>query len=247
MSAFLRAFNKILDQRQRETMAYRPQANGSAERMVHTITRALKMYVQDLDQQEITHSALPSRSIPLEIRSEENTILHGSWLGSEIHPGDGDPDGKYNEKRSGSAEMAISDPEALPAGTRASQSAHTGNDLGSGGSAQQYTQSRSDFVSGYTWIGYGYAKKLAHLWHGPFRVTEKIGEYAVSLEIDGPAYKSSRSSRVEGLSGSADSTSYGVGSASARFRTKHFSLEIAGSKIVIQMNTKSRGSRICQS
>ncbi|KAI9979380.1 hypothetical protein PInf_030814 [Phytophthora infestans] len=28
-------------------MAYRPQANGSAERMVQTITRALKMYVQD--------------------------------------------------------------------------------------------------------------------------------------------------------------------------------------------------------
>ncbi|OWZ10889.1 hypothetical protein PHMEG_00016180 [Phytophthora megakarya] len=29
----------------------------------------------------------------------------------------------------------------------------------------------------------GYARKLAHLWHGPFRVAEKIGEYAVRINI----------------------------------------------------------------
>ncbi|OWY90906.1 reverse transcriptase [Phytophthora megakarya] len=52
MSDFFRAFNKILGQRQRATMAYRPQANGTAERMVQTATRALKMYVRDLDQKD---------------------------------------------------------------------------------------------------------------------------------------------------------------------------------------------------
>ncbi|KAG2842821.1 hypothetical protein PC129_g4803 [Phytophthora cactorum] len=31
-------------------MAYRPQANGSVERMVQTLTRALKMYVADVNQ-----------------------------------------------------------------------------------------------------------------------------------------------------------------------------------------------------
>ncbi|OWY98484.1 LOW QUALITY PROTEIN: reverse transcriptase, partial [Phytophthora megakarya] len=50
MSDFFRAFNKILGQWQRATMAYRPQANGTAERMVQTATRALKMYARDLDQ-----------------------------------------------------------------------------------------------------------------------------------------------------------------------------------------------------
>ncbi|OWZ05874.1 LOW QUALITY PROTEIN: hypothetical protein PHMEG_00021957 [Phytophthora megakarya] len=34
----------------------------------------------------------------------------------------------------------------------------------------------------------GYAKKLAHLCHGPFRVAEKIGEYAVRLEVAGSTY-----------------------------------------------------------
>ena len=53
MSDFFRAFNRIAGQKQRATMAYRPQANGTAERMVQTLTRALKMYVTDTDQKDL--------------------------------------------------------------------------------------------------------------------------------------------------------------------------------------------------
>ncbi|OWZ16418.1 reverse transcriptase [Phytophthora megakarya] len=52
MSDFFPAFNKILGQRQQATMAYWPQANGTAERMVQTVTRALKMYVRDLERKD---------------------------------------------------------------------------------------------------------------------------------------------------------------------------------------------------
>ncbi|KAE8978956.1 hypothetical protein PF011_g23040 [Phytophthora fragariae] len=52
MSDFFRAFNQLMGQRQRATFAYRPQANGSAERMVQTITRAIKMYVEDEHQRD---------------------------------------------------------------------------------------------------------------------------------------------------------------------------------------------------
>ncbi|KAE9077320.1 hypothetical protein PF007_g24286 [Phytophthora fragariae] len=52
MSDFFKAFNRILGQRQRAPMAYRPQANGTTERMVQTMTRALKMYVADEDQRD---------------------------------------------------------------------------------------------------------------------------------------------------------------------------------------------------
>ena len=31
-------------------MVYRPQANNTAERMLQTLTRAMKMYVTDVDQ-----------------------------------------------------------------------------------------------------------------------------------------------------------------------------------------------------
>ena len=50
MSDFFRAFSRIAGQRQRATMAYRPQPNGTAERLVQTLIRALKMYVADVDQ-----------------------------------------------------------------------------------------------------------------------------------------------------------------------------------------------------
>ena len=33
-------------------MAYKPQANGTAERMVQTLTRALTMYVTDVNQRD---------------------------------------------------------------------------------------------------------------------------------------------------------------------------------------------------
>jgi len=47
MSEVFKCFNKMMKQKQRATLAYRPQANGRAERMVQDITRAIKMYVED--------------------------------------------------------------------------------------------------------------------------------------------------------------------------------------------------------
>ena len=42
MSDFNRASIRILGQKERATVAYRPQANGSADRMVQTLTRSLE-------------------------------------------------------------------------------------------------------------------------------------------------------------------------------------------------------------
>ena len=35
----------------------------------------------------------------------------------------------------------------------------------------------------------GYAKKLAHMWHGPFRVADICRDHAVKLEIAGTPYR----------------------------------------------------------
>ncbi|OWY92399.1 LOW QUALITY PROTEIN: hypothetical protein PHMEG_00038622, partial [Phytophthora megakarya] len=50
------------------------------------------------------------------------------------------------------------------------------------------TRSRPDLASDYR-VKEGYARKLAHLWHGPFRVAEKINEFSVKLEIAGTGYQ----------------------------------------------------------
>ncbi|GMF57107.1 unnamed protein product [Phytophthora fragariaefolia] len=52
MSDFFRSFNKIVGQKQPATMAYRPQANGTAERMVKALTRSVKRYVSDINQRD---------------------------------------------------------------------------------------------------------------------------------------------------------------------------------------------------
>ena len=35
----------------------------------------------------------------------------------------------------------------------------------------------------------GYARKLAHLWHGPFKVQELLGDHAARLDISGTDYR----------------------------------------------------------
>ncbi|CAI5711492.1 unnamed protein product [Peronospora effusa] len=57
MSDFFRAFSRMVGQRQRATMASRPQANGTAERMVQTLTRSIKIYVAEVGQRDWDENA----------------------------------------------------------------------------------------------------------------------------------------------------------------------------------------------
>ncbi|GMF46028.1 unnamed protein product [Phytophthora fragariaefolia] len=52
MSGFFGAFYRIVGQKSRATMAYQSQTNGTAERMVQTLTRSLKMCVSDVNQKD---------------------------------------------------------------------------------------------------------------------------------------------------------------------------------------------------
>ncbi|CAI5709115.1 unnamed protein product [Peronospora effusa] len=106
MSDFFRALSRMVGQRQRATMAYQPQANGTAERMVQTPTRSLKMYVVDVGQRD-WHECAERLAFALNTAQDRE----------------------------------------------------------------------------------GYAKKLAHLWHGPFRVRELVGDHAVRLELGGTEYR----------------------------------------------------------
>ncbi|OWZ11732.1 reverse transcriptase [Phytophthora megakarya] len=171
MSDFFRAFNKILDQCQRTTMAYIPQANGFAERMVQTTTRTLKMYVQDLDQRDWDEYAV---RLTFAINTARDRI-RGETPFYMVHGWDPRWERHYQQAReqvNRRLREGIAD--------RADQH----NDI---------VRPHQVEVGSRVWlyldrVREGYAKKLAHLWHGPFRVVEKIGEYAVKLEIAGSAF-----------------------------------------------------------
>nr|KAE8920668.1 hypothetical protein PF009_g29042 [Phytophthora fragariae] len=196
MADFFRSFNKILGQRQRATMAYRPQASGTAERMVQTTTRALKMYVQELDQRDWDEYAerltFAINTAQDRIRGETPFYLVHGWdarstleatlpVGSTARR-DREPrrwryqiQRYYQQARSQVSERireAISD--------RATR--------------HEEVQPHEIEIGSQVWlyldrVKEGYARKLAHLWHGPFRVTEKIGEHAVKIETAGTEFR----------------------------------------------------------
>ncbi|OWY94422.1 reverse transcriptase [Phytophthora megakarya] len=177
-------------------MANRPQANGFAELMVQTTTRALKMYVQDLDQRDWDEYAeRPTFAINTardRIRGETHFYMIHGWdprstpeavipVGSTRRH-DRDPRRwryrmqKYYQQAREQVNQRLR--EAIV------DRANTHNDL-----AQPHPVESGSRVWLYPdRVREGYAKKLAHLWHGPFRVAEKIGEYAVKLEVAGSAY-----------------------------------------------------------
>ncbi|OWY99401.1 reverse transcriptase, partial [Phytophthora megakarya] len=171
MSDFFRAFNKILHQRQRATMAYRPQANGSAERM-------------DEYAERLTFAINTARD---RIRGETPFYMVHVWdprstLEAVIPMENRDPRRwRYRIQRHyQQAREQVNQRLREVISDRADQH----NDI---------VHPHQVEVGSRVWlyldrVREGYAKKLAHLWHGPFRVAEKIGEYAVKFEIAGSAY-----------------------------------------------------------
>ncbi|OWY90739.1 reverse transcriptase [Phytophthora megakarya] len=163
MSDFFKAFNKLMGQRQRATLAYRPQANGAAERMVQTITRAIKMYIADNDQRDWDEYAerLTYALNTAHDRTRDETpffLRH------------------YKTARAQALELLR---EAVDTRATRQNARVTEHAIQRGSQVWLYLDR----------VKPGYARKLAHLWHGPFRVAELVSAYAVRLETNGTPYQ----------------------------------------------------------
>ncbi|POM63041.1 reverse transcriptase [Phytophthora palmivora] len=139
----------MVKMRQSATMAYRPQANGKAERTVQTLTRALKMYVADVNQQDWDDYA---ERLTFALNTAQDTT-RGDTSFYLVHGWDPRAD-QHNEHVR---------PHGIEEGTQ-------------------------------VWlfldrVKEGFARKLAHMWHGPFRVAELIGNHAARLETTGSGYR----------------------------------------------------------
>ena len=197
MSDFFRAFSRIVGQKQRATMAYRPQANGTAERMVQTLTHSLKMYVAEVDQRDWDEYA---ERLTFAINTAQDRVrgdtpfylIHGwdprSTLEATLSVGntrtrDRDPKRwRYSIQRQYQrARSAVNDQLRLAIQERADRH-------------NEDVDPHEIEVGTQVWlyldrVKEGYAKKLAHMWHGPFRVADICGDHAVKLEIAGTPYR----------------------------------------------------------
>ena len=176
MSDFFRAFNRIAGQKQRATMAYRPQANGTAERMVQTLTRALKMYVTDTNQrywdeyaERLTFAINTAQD---RVRGDTPFYLIHGWdprstleatlpLGSTKKRDQEPRRWRYHIQRQYQrAREVVNNRLRIAIQDRADR--HNTEE-----------ESHEIEVGSQVWlyldrVKEGYARKLAHMWHGPF-------------------------------------------------------------------------------
>ncbi|GMF21907.1 unnamed protein product [Phytophthora lilii] len=196
MSDFFRAFNKILGQRQRATRAYRPQserdsgAHGSnpdactqdvCPRSRSTRLGRICRTLNVCNQQR-------SRSDP-----RRYAVLLGAWL---------DPRSTLEATIPvGSTRRQDRDPRRWRYRIQRyyQQAREQVNERLREAIADCVDQHNEEIrphkieTGSKVWlyldrVKEGYASKLAHLWHGPIRVTEKISDYAVKLQISGTDY-----------------------------------------------------------
>ncbi|OWZ18965.1 LOW QUALITY PROTEIN: hypothetical protein PHMEG_0006853 [Phytophthora megakarya] len=152
--------------RQGVTVAYQPQVNGSAERMVQPITRALKfMYMIWINESGMnTPNGSPSRSIQQEIVSEANPLLY------DVHFGSGGPGGEHPQARSRSKKMAYRMQKYYQQ-ARAQVNQRLRKTIADQVDTHNNLVRPHPVRSGSrVWlyldrVREGYAKKLAHLWH----------------------------------------------------------------------------------
>ncbi|POM57809.1 Reverse transcriptase [Phytophthora palmivora] len=197
MSDFFRSFYKIVGQRQRATMAYRPQTNGTTERMVGTLTRAVKMYVEDIDQRDWDDYAerltFALNTAQDRVRGETPFYLLHGWdprskleamvpLGSTRRRDREPRRWRYRiQKQYQQAREQVNETLRVAIQERL----HRHNETVRPHEIEVGTQ----VLLYLDRVKEGYARKLAHMWHGPFRVLELVEEHAVRLEIAGTEYR----------------------------------------------------------
>ncbi|OWZ00441.1 reverse transcriptase, partial [Phytophthora megakarya] len=197
MADFFRAFNRIVKMRQSPTMAYRPQGNGKAERTVQTLTRALKMYVSDVNQQDWDDYAerltFALNTAQDRVRGDTSFYLVHGWdarstLEATL------PIGSTRRKDSDARRWRY----RLQSQYRRAREV-VNNDLRKAieaRAAQHNDRVRPHKIEqgSQVWlyldrVKEGFARKLAHMWHGPFRVIELIGDHAARVETSGTEYR----------------------------------------------------------
>ncbi|OWZ00529.1 hypothetical protein PHMEG_00028255 [Phytophthora megakarya] len=204
MSEVFQAFaEELIQARSRSTLSYRPQANGQQERSVITVMQSVKVYVEDPLQQnwdEIAERLVFAINNSHAMARKETPfyLVHGwDWMLIQLcKRGTGKQSEasawrrEINRQQQVSLEMA-KEYQATEKARRArehneklsrkEQAACPEENTDNTGDDNPTTQSL--FQPGNRWVKPGLVKKLAHRWHGPFRIKRKVEEFAYELEL----------------------------------------------------------------
>ena len=195
MSEVFQEFTKLIKSRSRATLSYRPQANGQQERSVMTVIQTVRMYVEDPDQGDwdtlaerlmfsintsfdyvrkdtpffIVHGWDPRSTLEAMIPTRERGGPHhvdaAAWRRQVIR------EHQRTLLKAKELQRWWKSARATRHNARVSADSSPGFEVG-------------DAVWLYiAKVREGLKKKLAHLWHGPFRIIRKVSDSAYELEL----------------------------------------------------------------
>ena len=196
MSQVFTAFRQMMGSQQRATLAYRPQANGQQERAVQTVMRAVKTYVSDPDQRDwddLAESLMFALNTSYDHTRRETPffLVHGwdprNTLTAMLTPTPGGVlAAGWRSRVQKTHEYAIAMARDIQVEVKQLRAEEHNEQLN-----PSFEQNFA--VGDAVWLFMarvkpGLSKKLAHLWHGPFRVVDKKDEFMVKLKL-GSQYK----------------------------------------------------------
>ena len=199
MSEVMKAFNRLIGQRSRATLAYRPQSNGMTERMVQTIMHAVKLYVSDPNQRDWDEYAerlvFAINSSYDRVRKETPHYLMHGWSPRttlETTLPDAGGDRRHADATRWRSEVQVQYQLARERANELLVAAMEERRDRANERAQVSTEAIAPGARVWLYINQvkpGFARKLAHLWHGPFKVLERVADHVVKLEIEGTGYR----------------------------------------------------------
>ncbi|OWZ17392.1 hypothetical protein PHMEG_0008678 [Phytophthora megakarya] len=181
MSRVFRRFSEMMGIQQKTTLAYRPQANGQQERSGQTIMHSIGAYVEDLDQTDRDdHAEMLMHAINTSFDATRLDtpfyLLHGFDCRSTIaailgpKPTDVAERTAYEWRRK--LQRDYSYPHACAE------------------ELQKRAKRTRSAIQTQKWkVLPGLSRKLAHLWHGPFRIEQVRDDFKVKLKVQGTGYR----------------------------------------------------------
>ncbi|KAJ0391344.1 hypothetical protein P43SY_009842 [Pythium insidiosum] len=182
---------------------YRPQANGQQERSVQTVIRCVRAYVESPDQDDWEDAVYRlmfaiNTSVDAVRRETPFFLVHGwdakttvsAMLAREPQGRDKLDAYLWRLQVQRQHEYAIELAKQLQREAK-EQRANERNE--NWASLPEKHKSGLE-VGNAVWLYYprvkpGLARKLAHAWHGPFRIAEKSDDYRVKLSVAGTPYR----------------------------------------------------------
>ncbi|OWY92423.1 reverse transcriptase, partial [Phytophthora megakarya] len=187
MSEVFTRFRELLGSRQCATLGYRPQANGQQERSVQTVIRSVRAYVAEMDQSDWDDHA-ERLMFALNVSFDATRLDTPFYL---VHGWDARSTvsamlGPKPSSREYSYALACAEDLQKKAKKMRSQTRKW---------LELSDRVKAGFKKGDSvWlyipkVQTGLSRKLAHMWHGPFRIDEIRDDFRVKLKVRDAGYR----------------------------------------------------------